>query len=284
MTTGIRLRCFHVSDDDPETDMIVFDKHSIGAKRQWANEHGNGPSEISGISARRRPEWDQYAPGPVPALVMIDAGWRFECQGCLRWITSDDIGQPIGHDDDDHDMADEYGPGVSRGIMEPYEPRPGRIWCTRTCHDEDMAERRRIKRMEVAARRIIGAAVLRRWPGVALVEREGSLDAHVYATRHSCGYLLIHSVRVRFQVPGMKHGGCSLHVEDEQWQRGRVEEQGPPLNGSEYHWRSNFYNPGRPRHPLPLSARKRDVELFCANGDRDVWNAWLDAQREEVAA
>lgn len=84
---GRRHLCFHVSSgNDPEMDMVVFARSSIEAKRDWANEHGDGDRYIAGISAKRCKGWDKYAPGPVPAMAMIDDGWRFECHGCSRSV------------------------------------------------------------------------------------------------------------------------------------------------------------------------------------------------------
>jgi len=132
--------CFHVSGgNDPEMDMIVFARSSIEAKRDWANEHGDGDRYIAGISAKRCKGWDKYAPGPVPALEMIDDGWRFECHGCYRRIDMEAI--EYGIDDEG---------GQITPPMQPYEPSPQRIWCSRACYDDDMAERTRETEVSVA--------------------------------------------------------------------------------------------------------------------------------------
>lgn len=112
--------CFHVSGgDDPEMDMVVFARSSIEAKRDWANEHGDGDRYIAGISAKRCKGWDKYAPGPVPALEMIEDGWHFECHGCYRRIDGDLIDGGVDEDDE----------GRPAPPMQPYEPSPQRIWC-----------------------------------------------------------------------------------------------------------------------------------------------------------
>lgn len=263
------LKCFLVDgNDDPEDTMIVFAKSSIEAKRDWSNEHGDGPKFITGISTKRMPQWDAFAPGPVPRLELLYAGWWMECHGCGTKIDQDAIGWTIGLDAIDDDLS-EYGPDLTKPIMEPYEPHAGAIWCHLGCHERDMRDRRRIKTLERRACNVIKAAVLRRYPGVTIVDRPGMMDCHVYAQKTD-GRYLVHSVNVRFEIPGMKHGGCSFGINDDKWRQARIEVQGPQMD----YW----LNRRRTLRP-PMSERKRTVTLYVTNGDKDLWDAWQSEQK-----
>ena len=76
-----RLKAYQVSDGADVT-VIRFATSSAAARREGGNEIG---CEWDGVdSCARKPEYDQYAPGPVPARALIEAGWQFECRrhGC----------------------------------------------------------------------------------------------------------------------------------------------------------------------------------------------------------
>lgn len=269
MTDRRPLKCYHVDGEgcDAEDIEIIFARSSIEAKRRWANEHWDG--EIAGVSARREKQWDKFAPGPVPNMELLGAGWSMECHGCSAKIFEEGIGSPVERGEID-DVAE--APERAADILDPYEPRPGAIWCNRACHDRDMLERRRIKTIGTRALRVVKAEVMRRWPGVTLAADDSMRHHHVYATRHSSGWLLVHDVRVRFTVPGMHFGGCELRVDDEKWRYAR-ERRPDPKDSRGYR-----------EHPLQLAQRKRAVELLCANGDKDVWEAWVEANKPQEAA
>lgn len=271
------LKCFLVEgSNDPEDTEIIFAKSSIEAKRRWSNEHGDGDRFITGISAKRKTHWDQHAPGPVPSLELIDEGWWMECHGCGVKLDSDVIGTSDPYTDGygpaDWALDREYGPDLTLPVCEPYEPKPSMIFCNRTCHDREMAERRRIKRLQAKALDLVRAEVLRRFPGVQIETDQTLRRCHVYATRDSsCGYLLIQDVRVGFQCPGMKYG-ATLVVRDEKWRQSYV------VNGRPWESRDGYYAQTRSNR-APLAQRKREVELWVANGDMDTWNAWRKAQQ-----
>lgn len=272
-----RDKCFVVQNArDPDPTEIYFAKSRIEAVRWFANEHGDGDREIAGISARREKQWDHYAPGPVPKMELIDAGWWMECHGCGVRIDIDAVGtsEPYtsGYDYEDYELDREYGPDLTLPICDPYEPKPGAIWCRKQCHDDDKAERRRIKRMERRAVAIVEAAALRRWPGIEIVRsKEGYHSGHVYVWRDSsCGYLLIVDVRVAFTFPGATVGGGTLAVRTEKWEQSYIIDSRP--------WQpSDGYDVRRRKHRAPLSMRTRDVELWMSNGDKAAWNAWRGA-------
>lgn len=274
------LKCFFVEgNNDPEDSEIIFAKSSIEAKRWWASEHGDGEKYITGISARRRQEWDQYAPGPVPSLELLDAGWSMECHGCGVRIDQDAIGTSEPYTDhytyEDYALNREYGPDLTLPVCDPYEPIPGSIFCNKACHDREMAERKRIKRMEAKALAIVRAHVLRHFPGVT-IEESDRYGSHVYVNRDRCGALLIVDVRVGFKCPGMKYG-ATFAVRDERWRQSYV------INGRPWEPRDGYHTRTQ-RNRAPLSQRKRDVELWVANGDKDVWDAWRAGIKTETEA
>ncbi len=83
-----RLKAYQVSDGEDVT-VIRYATSSAAARREGGNEIG---CEWDGVdSCVRKPEYDQYAPGPVPAQALIEAGWQFECRrhGCGNWANRD---------------------------------------------------------------------------------------------------------------------------------------------------------------------------------------------------
>lgn len=54
-------------------------------------------TETDDVVCLRAPELDQYAPGPVPAITLIQHhGWNFECCHCGCNVSSDDDLRPNG--------------------------------------------------------------------------------------------------------------------------------------------------------------------------------------------
>lgn len=256
------LLCFQVEgNNDPEDTMVVFAKTSIEAKRRWANEHGDGDRYIAGISAKRCKGWDQFAPGPVPCLEMIDDGWFWECSGCNRTISQETI--DYGFEDHDGNVSEP---------LRPYEPKAGAIWCSKECHDADKLDKKRRATLKRRAIAVVERAVTRAFPGVTLSNKEYS--KHAYIIRRD-GRLCIHDVRVQFETPGMKHGGGLYVASDEAWRQGFVEEQGP----------IELWQSSRPKRlPLTTSERKRDVKVTMAKGDIEVWEAWRAKCKSKEAA
>lgn len=83
-----KLRAYQVSDGEDMT-VIRYATNSATARREGGNEIG---CEWDGVdSCIRKPEYDKYAPGPVPAKSLTEAGWQFECRrhGCGNWANWD---------------------------------------------------------------------------------------------------------------------------------------------------------------------------------------------------
>lgn len=78
------LRAFAVQEEDEGTGGIVFARHAVTARREGAAEYNGG--DFSGLSCRRAAWADEYAPGPVPATIMVQHGWWMHCHGCDRKV------------------------------------------------------------------------------------------------------------------------------------------------------------------------------------------------------
>jgi len=87
------VKCFIVDCEQENGAQLYFAESHNQAKCHAANEAGIEYVEVT--SCRRKPEYDQYSPGPVPTKVLIEDGWWFECYGCYRTVSSNEM-----YDDD----------------------------------------------------------------------------------------------------------------------------------------------------------------------------------------
>jgi len=97
-----QLKAYQVSDGD-DGCCVIFATNSATARREGANELN---TEWEGIDyCRRAPEFDSYAPGPIPPNVKIENGWWFECFHCGRHI-DDSLVQTVADEGlDSNDFA-----------------------------------------------------------------------------------------------------------------------------------------------------------------------------------
>lgn len=120
-----KLKAYQVTDNDEGNSCICFATNSATARREGAQQLD---TEWDGIDTCRRANWaDQYAPGPVPMLACLAAGWWFECSHCGCRMDSDGR---HGEEEDERDDA-----------FEPTE-EPHSIYCSPTCRMELWADRR----------------------------------------------------------------------------------------------------------------------------------------------
>lgn len=76
----IKLKAYVVSEPNEGECVVVFATQNVVARREGANQLG---CEFEGVqSCTREPEFDQYAPGPVPLHATLAAGWWHTCSGC----------------------------------------------------------------------------------------------------------------------------------------------------------------------------------------------------------
>lgn len=82
------MKAFLITDADGGKDFseIVFAEVFAVAKARVAKSLG---VDEDVLLCSHKPEFDQYAPGPVPCNVLFENGWKFECSQCLHELDSD---------------------------------------------------------------------------------------------------------------------------------------------------------------------------------------------------
>lgn len=81
-----KIRCYMVRDSEGGC-AIRYATNNATARREGARELDLDWEEVE--SCQRAPGYDQYAPGPVPAAVLVEDGWYYECRGyrCNNKVT-----------------------------------------------------------------------------------------------------------------------------------------------------------------------------------------------------
>lgn len=177
------LRAFAVQEDTEGTGDIHYARHDIEARKAGANEHGG---DLRGITCKRAPWADQYAPGPCPRLVMIDHGWWFECSGCGRKVCDD---PSVEDGERSHLKAIEIGSAV---------------YCTPICRHRSLHKKSTEATKKAQAIQRMRGLLWKLLPGVTLTARTD----HAYVVRDG-GKWIVRQVRVDFTFPGAQHGTSS---------------------------------------------------------------------------
>lgn len=189
-----KVLAFAVTDNYENEGGIVFAKTSVAARRRGADQYADG--EFSDVSCRRASWADAYAEtGKVPASVMVEHGWHFECAGCGRWIDED------GHYERDLDVAEIIGTQYSA------------VFCNAVCEarqrldaaEADYCQKRWIRRFS--------KLVLKKFPSARLCVGEGFKGPHAYASRRN-GKPSIRQVVIPFEFDGMQFGPASLRMDE----------------------------------------------------------------------
>ena len=154
-----KLLCFVivVEDNDDFLELnskFLFTTRERDARKIAAGEFSTDPDDPS-IELRRAPEFDQYAPGPVPPQALLDAGWWITCAECQHHVSEE------GCDD----CADERGDGEP---MPPPVTWGDMVFCSQECMDDYQQarlrdEQWRISMMELAKNTFPGAIVMNVW-------------------------------------------------------------------------------------------------------------------------
>lgn len=155
MIMGGTLKAYEVRDDGEGYCCVVFATNGATARREGASELGTDWESIE--SCCRAPHLDQYAPGPVPPLTLIEHGWWFECSHCGRRV-SDGMGEEL------------EGDGLN---PDDFIPRPAGntgIYCSAGCECAAHMEKRGREEAEDALREVFEA----KFPGAEI------LHIHVY--------------------------------------------------------------------------------------------------------
>lgn len=151
-----------------ENGCIVFAKHNVVARREGALDIDCDFEDVE--SCRRAPQFDQYAPGPVPVRALMENGWWWECFGCTRKLH--------GIDDNEDEDGNE---------LDLYFPDDRSVFCSKACYESAVREREQRKQAETKLREDF----LRRYPGCTI--------------RHCYGTPAVNSLT--FDFPGGKYGG-----------------------------------------------------------------------------
>lgn len=123
-----KLKAYMVREDYEGHAVIAFATNNATARREGGQELNLEFDEVE--SCRRAPEFDQYAPGPVPALVMIEHGWWFECSHCGRKVSASDM----------YDEIEDQGLDPSQ--FAPRDDGRHGVYCSATCEAQHWAEGR----------------------------------------------------------------------------------------------------------------------------------------------
>lgn len=75
-----QLKAFVVREPHEGICAVIFDTQSVAARRRGAAELWCEFEDVA--SCVRAPDFDRYAPGPVPMHATLAAGWQHICSGC----------------------------------------------------------------------------------------------------------------------------------------------------------------------------------------------------------
>ena len=175
-----KLKAYVAREDDEGNCAIVYATNSATARRDGGSELNLSFEEVD--SCRRAPEFDAYAPGPVPLHATLAAGWWHECSHC--GVRFEQEGRHCyGDPGDDDDREDPFEPVRSAGSN----------YCSPTCVMKEWADRRDRKNRDQAT---IEATVTR-WPEASQIAS--------YQTSKPWPERGIET-RASFCLPGLKHG------------------------------------------------------------------------------
>lgn len=191
------MKAYALTEEYEGTGGIYFADYPIVARRQFAEEFNEG--ELRGISCRRAPWADKCKASPVPASLMIDHGWRFECSGCGQTVDIDYL------EDNDLNVDEVIGSQFSQ------------IFCSPQCHfDWQVLEAER-KAVQVDFIHKVRERIRRRLGDVSFVS--GGFQEHCYATKRQ-GHWVVEQCRVSIDFPGRKHSPAAFEYRFEYRQVG----------------------------------------------------------------
>lgn len=182
------LKAYEVRESDEGHCVIRFATSNAAARREGADELGTDWYGIE--SCQRKPEFDQYAPGPVPPLALIEHGWWFECVWCGRQVSND------MDEEDDEGMPLPDGPAVAIGQS---------VFCCAEHAAQQMAR----WRGNAAAKNALCELIYTHWPEAQVVHVHVYGDRLEYQDPAQGGWL----TSIEFRLPGLKypveyHWGC----------------------------------------------------------------------------
>ncbi|WP_440221875.1 hypothetical protein ACQQ2N_12325 [Dokdonella sp. MW10] len=170
------MKAYTVSEEYEGHACVVFATNSATARREGASMLDLDWTEVD--SCRRAPQFDDYCPGPVPPLVLIAAGWWFDCHHCGQRIEADT------------EESDEGEP------LDPCEVGQS-VYCTPECLAR--ARFRRTARAQAVA--AMCELVTTRFPAATVTR------VHVYGTKLEKAESHLHGIRssATFTLPGLNY-------------------------------------------------------------------------------
>lgn len=151
-----KLKAYRVDSGNEEGHCkIVFDTNNASARRAGATAMDCTFEEVE--SCRRAPEYDAYAPGPVPFTVLMADGWWQECLHCGVTVR------------EDHCEEDEDGNEL---VFQPVD-HGSQVFCCPACQGKYFAR----QRANEAARAALLELVETKFPGAQVTR------VHVYGER-----------------------------------------------------------------------------------------------------
>lgn len=196
------LKAFIVTENEENTGGVVFAKTAIEARRWGANEFNDG--ELGGLTVRRKRTLDQYAKTGVPASVMVEMGWRYECYHCGNTVSEDDLYE--------QGLAASDVCGVDNGA----------IYCCRACEMAAASEKLKRKQLHAETVAKFEAIIVRRFPDADFSEARHHtyFQVHHFDDGREPAWTTEQAV-IEFAFPGMKIGRASLRFErgHHVWQR-----------------------------------------------------------------
>ena len=236
------IKAYAVCDNDDGMGAIYFARHAITARKAGANEYGDG--ELSYVRCNRAPYADKFAEiGDVPASVMVENGWHFECGACGRRIDQD-LSDAWEYEISDTDTARDMM--RARARYKNWTPddvigsQRSIVFCDARCEADHADDQRERKAAELRVMERCKRIVLRRLPDAILIDK----DHHVYVSRNKEGHYRVRQVRIAFDFPGRQFGYASWRFEIGAYRDGKA-------------------------------------HFSCCNGDREVFEAWAIDQKSK---
>ena len=182
------MPAYSVLETGEDTGGIVFAKDKRTASRIGANQWADG--EIEYVEVSRRKDLDQYEGKGVPASILVEEGWRFECGGCGMMISDcsmEDAGMPLS------------------GIV---GVEGCAIYCCHQCRRDHLSREAAVKECGSAFQDML-RDMLRAQFSNAIFVPEDQWKNHVYVPKYF-DPLVVREASVAFSLPGQKIGPATL--------------------------------------------------------------------------
>lgn len=232
------------------TGAILFAKTNLEARKWAANEYNDG--ELGGMQVTRAPWADEYgSSGKIPVKEMIYHGWHFECYWSGRTIQETLY---YGEDSFYNHETKEWEEDQSFIGKEPVGFQYGPVFACQEYSDLWHESKRLEKEFHEEQLKLYRAMVFKRLPDAVLINSEERYGQREYISSmpiedrgfNTIGKRYVTDVNIPIEFPGMKHWASLEHRQ------------------LDY----RYHGPTKPR-------------FICASGDLEVFQAWVDEQKEK---